>query len=135
MYKIDDAYIEPYNEYISNPGREFKLECKVDNKLIPQSSISTLQIDHDLVSGAEDYVVGNLAAAKLTITFDNTVNVKEGSIISLKVGLKTILRTGQTHWIYVPLGSFFVFEINKTALTQKAEAYDGLYQKKNSRYL
>ena len=134
MYKIDDAYIEPYNEYISNPGREFKLKCTIKNgsstSSISQSNISSLQIDHDLVSGAEDYVVGNLAAAKLTITFDNTVNVKEGSIISLEVGLKTILKTGYTHWVYVPLGSFFVFEINKTALTQRAEGYDGLYQKK-----
>ena len=129
MYKIDNAYIQYYEDYVNRPGREFRLVCNVDNKSIPQSSISTLQIDHDLISGAEDYVVGNLAAAKLSITFDNSVTIKEGSRIKLEVELKTILNTGQIHWVNVPLGSFFVFEIKKTALTQKIEAYDRLYQK------
>lgn len=134
MYKIDDAYIKPYEEYISKPGREFRLKCTVKNentvKSISQSNISLLQIDHDLVSGAEDYIVGNLAAAKLSITFDNSVDVKEGSEIILEVELKTILNTGQTYWVGIPLGSFFVFQIRKTALSQKIEAYDRLYQRK-----
>jgi hypothetical protein len=30
----------------------------------------------------------------------------------------------------VPVGCFYIFEIKKTALSQKVEAYDGLYQKK-----
>lgn len=129
MYKISEAYIKYYEDYISRPSRKFGLVCKVDNILIPQSSISTLQIDHDLVSGAEDYIVGNLAAAKLTITFDNSVTIKEGSEIKLEVELRTVLDSGQVYWVNVPLGSFFVFEIKKTALSQKIEAYNRLYQK------
>jgi hypothetical protein len=132
VYKIDDAYIESYNEYISKPGREFRLRCTIvsggSRYSVPQSSIASLQIDNDLVSGAEDYVVGNLAAAKLTITFDNSVSIKERDKISLEVDLKTILRTGQTYWVPVPLGSYFVFQIKKAAISQKIEAYDRLYQ-------
>lgn len=133
MYKVDEAYIKYYEDYISRPGREFKLVCTVTTNStatsISQSSISSLQIDHDLVSGAEDYIVGNLAAAKLNITFDSSVSISEGSKITLSVELKTILNTGQIYWVNVPLGSFFVFEIKKTALSQKVEAYDSLYQK------
>lgn len=133
MYKISDAYIEPYNEYISKPGREFRLKCTVTNNgkatEIEEHRISSLQIDHDLVSGAEDYIVGNLAAAKLSITFYNDVSINEGDKIKLEVELKTIV-IDKVHWVNVPLGSFYVFEIKKTALTQKIEAYDSLYQKK-----
>ena len=130
MYKIP-TYSEYYKDYVNRPGREFRLVCEVDNSnnLVPQSSISSLQIDHDLVSGAEDYTVGNLAAAKLSITFDNSVSIKEGSWIKLGVELKTIV-VDKVHWVNVPLGTFYVFEIKKTALSQKIEAYDKLYQKK-----
>lgn len=129
MYKIQ-TYSEYYKDFVNRAGREFRLQCTVDNESVPQSSISSLQIDHDLVSGSEDYTVGNLAAAKLSITFDNSVSIKEGSWIKLEIELKTILNTGQTYWINVPLGTFYVFEIKKTALSQKIEAYDKLYQRK-----
>ena len=43
--------------------------------------------------------------------------------------LKTIV-VDKVHWVNVPLGTFYVFEIKKTALSQKIEAYDKLYQKK-----
>lgn len=133
MYKVNDAYIEYYKDYISRPGREFRLKCTLTNNgkatSIIESQISSLQIDHDLVSGAEDYTVGNLAAAKLSITFDNSVSISEGDKIKLEVELKTIV-IDKVHWVNVPLGSFFVFEIKKTALSQKVEAYDGLYQRK-----
>jgi hypothetical protein len=132
MYKIEEAYKSYYEDYVAREGREFRLKCSIGTSTnqIDQKHISSVRIEQDLVSGAEDYIVGNLGVSKLIITFDNSVVVKEGDKIAVSVELKTILNTGQTYWVNVPLGSFFVFEISKTALTQKVEAYDALYQKK-----
>lgn len=133
MYKVEEAYKSYYEDYVAREGREFRLKCSITGAKttsIAQTHISSVKIEQDLVSGAEDYIVGNLGVSKLIITFDNSVVVKEGDKITVSVELKTILNTGQTYWVNVPLGSFFVFEISKTALTQKVEAYDALYQKK-----
>ncbi len=133
MYKVEEAYRAYYEDYVAREGREFRLKCSITGTKatsIDHSHISSVKIEQDLVSGAEDYIVGNLSVSKLIIIFDNSVTVKEGDKISVSVELKTILNTGLTYWVNVPLGSFFVFEISKTALTQKVEAYDALYQKK-----
>lgn len=132
MYKVEETYKSYYEDYVAREGREFRLKCSIGTSTnqIAQTHISSVKIEQDLVSGAEDYIVGNLGVSKLIIVFDNSVTVKEGDKIAVSVELKTILNTGQTYWVNVPLGSFFVFEISKTALTQKVEAYDALYQKK-----
>lgn len=131
MYKVEEAYRAYYEDYVAREGREFRLKCSIGTSTnqIDHSHISSVKIEQDLVSGAEDYIVGNLGVSKLIITFDNSVVVKEGDKITVSVELKTIVMD-KVHWVNVPLGSFFVFEISKTALTQKVEAYDALYQKK-----
>jgi hypothetical protein len=55
--------------------------------------------------------------------------VVEDSKINIDIKLKTENIHGEIEWISVPIGRFTVFEIKKTALTQKVEAYDNLYQK------
>ena len=130
MYTFSDSGKQAqYKEFIDGEGREFRLICVVNNVTIGESHISSVAIDQDLVSGAEDYIVGNLALSKLLITFDSSVRVAEGNKITMAVELKTENIHGEIEWIRVPLGVFTVFEIKKTALTQKVEAYDNLYQK------
>lgn len=122
-----------YKEFVNRDGREFKLECTFIRQsrleVIDNSHISSVSIEQDLVSGAEDYIVGNLAISKLFITFDSSVRVSEGDKITIHIELKTENIHGEIEWLSVPVGLFTVFEIKKTALTQKIEAYDNLYQK------
>lgn len=129
MYTFNGSKQAQYEEYINKDGREFRLICTVNNKPVDHAHISSVAIEQDLVSGAEDYIVGNLGLSKLLITFDSSVTVAEGSKIYVKIELKTVSSTGLIEWLEVPVGSFYVFEIKKTALTQKIEAYDNLYQK------
>lgn len=129
MYTFSGYKKDLYEDFINREGREFRLKCIVQSTLIDNSHISSVVIEQDLVSGAEDYIVGNLAISKLLITFDSSVRVAEGSRIVVAIELKTELPSGEIEWISVPVGTFSVFEIKKTALTQKIEAYDNLYQK------
>jgi hypothetical protein len=129
VYTFSGSKQAQYEEYINKDGREFRLICTVNNKPVDHAHISSVAIEQDLVSGAEDYIVGNLGLSKLIITFDSSVTVAEGSKIYICIELKTVTSTGLIEWLQVPIGSFNVFEIKKTALTQKIEAYDNLYQK------
>lgn len=124
MYKVKDAYRAYYEEYIEKDIREFKLECDIaDNR-----NISSIKIDYDLASGGEEYIIGSLAAAKLTMVVSSAVQVKEGQEINLTVKLKAYDSYGTEIWIPVPLGRFYIFNIKASTLSKKIEAYDDLYK-------
>lgn len=124
MYKVNSAYRAYYDEYINRDIREFKLECD----LADIRNISSIKIDYDLASGGEEYIIGVLAAAKLTMTVSSTVKVQEGQEINLTVKLKAYDSRGLEIWIPVPLGKFYVFTVKTSTLSKTIEAYDDLYK-------
>ena len=125
MYKIkNDKFRAYYKDYIEKDIREFKLECDIaDNK-----NISSVKIAYDLASGGEEYIIGALAAAKLTMVVSSAVKVQEGQEINLTVKLKTYDFNNMPIWVPVPIGKFHVFNVTSTTLSKKIEAYDDLYK-------
>lgn len=125
MYTIKNVtHRQYYREYIEKDIREFKLECDIADN----SNISSVKIDYDLASGGEEYIIGVLAAAKLTIVVSNKVKVQEGQEINLTVKLKVYDFNNMPIWIPIPIGKFYVFNITETTLSKKIEAYDDLYK-------
>ena len=125
MYKIkNDKFRAYYKDYIEKDIREFKLECDIaDNK-----NISSVKIAYDLASGGEEYIIGALAAAKLTMVVSSAVKVQEGQEINLTVKLKVYDFNNMPIWVPVPIGKFHVFNVTSTTLSKKIEAYDDLYK-------
>lgn len=126
MYKVKTEYSELYNDFINRDTREFELECDIaDNK-----NISSVKINYDLANGGEEYIIGVLAAAKLTMVVSSAVKVREGQEINLTVKLKThnAFDEDEVIWVPIPLGKFYVFNITESTLTKKIEAYDDLYK-------
>ena len=118
-----------YNNYIERDSREFRLTCVISGESIPESEISSINIEYDLVSGAGEYTIGNLSAAKLTLVISNNVKrVYETNDIELTVELKARSMAGLEIWIPVSLGRFYVFEVSSTNLSRTITAYDDLYK-------
>ena len=124
MYQIKDEYKAYYNDFINRDIREFELECNIADK----KDISSIKINYDLANGGEEYVIGVLAAAKLTMVVSSKVNVQEGQVINLTVKLKARDALGSEIWIPIPLGRFYVFNVTASTLSKKIEAYDDLYK-------
>ncbi len=118
-----------YDDYIERNSREFKLDCTIGGKKIPESDIASINIEYDLMSGAEEYTIGNLAAAKLTIVVSKNVEVFETNPIYLTVSLKARDEKGSEVWIPTNLGRFYVFDVSSTNLSKTITAYDDLYKK------
>lgn len=126
MYNISRTdYRVYYENYINGNIREFQLECDI----APPKAISSVTIEYDLLSGAEEYCIGNLASAKLTMVVHSDVFVFETNEINLTVKLKTQDDKGNVIWVPVPLGRFYVFEVTSTKLSKTIIAYDDLYKK------
>lgn len=128
MYQVSSEFRDFYKNYIDRDIREFKLECKIIGKEISESDIASVKIEHDLISGAEEYTIGNLAAAKLTLVVSSNINVYEANEISLTVYLKVKDSKYTERWVPVPLGRFYVFEVSSTNLSRTIIAYDDLYK-------
>lgn len=128
MYQVRGNYQIYYKDYINRDVREFKLECKITGKTIDESQIASINIDYDLLSGSEEYTIGNLAAAKLTMVISSNVQVFETNEVSLTVKLKARDDTNNTIWIPIPLGRFYIFEVSSTNLSRTITAYDDLYK-------
>lgn len=131
MYQIpSEEYEAYYKDYIDRDIREFECKCVIGGSLTPESEIASINIEHDLLSGAEEYTIGNLAAAKLIITVSSNVVVREGDKIDLTIILKTkeVDREGNPINIPIPMGKFYVFNIKSTKLSKTIEAYDSLYK-------
>lgn len=128
MYQVERKYEAYYKDYIDRDTREFKLSCSIMGKNVGQSSISSVNIEYDLISGAEEYTIGNLAAAKLTIVVSKDIVVYETNYIDLTVSLKARDVHGTEYWVPVPLGRFYVFEVSSTNLSRTITAYDDLYK-------
>ena len=128
MYQVEKRYEAYYKDYIDRDVREFKLDCSIMGKAISQSNISSINIEYDLISGAEEYTIGNLAAAKLTIVVSKDIVVYETNHIDLTVSLKARDVHGIEYWVPVPLGRFYIFEVSSTNLSRTITAYDDLYK-------
>lgn len=130
MYQIPSEYQSYYKNYINRDSREFEFKCTIEGNSVSESDISSINIEHDLVSGAEEYIIGNLASAKLTITVASSVAINEGDRIDLTVFLKTkdIDNNGELIKVPVPMGRFYAFNIKRTKLSKTIEAYDDLYK-------
>jgi hypothetical protein len=130
MYKLPSEYKAYYEDYINRDVRDFEMECKIGGSLIPQSEISSISVEYDLLSGAEEYTIGNLAAAKLTAKVSSSVTVREGDKIELEIILKTqeVDKNENPINIPIPIGRFFVFNVNYTKLSKTITAYDDLYK-------
>ena len=128
MYQVPSQYQTYYKDYIDRDIREFKLDCRILGKTISQSEIASISIEYDLISGAEEYTIGNLAAAKLTMVISSSIQVFETNSIDLTVNLKARDKYGAEVWIPVPLGKFYVFEVSSTKLSRTITAYDDLYK-------
>lgn len=125
MYQFTSSAISKYyEEYIDRDIREFELYCNIATP----SNISSIKIDHDLLLGSEDYTIGNLAVAKLTMVVSSNVTVNEGDVIRLTTKLKAQNSRQEEIWIEVPLGRFYVFNVSHTQLSKTIEAYDDLYK-------
>lgn len=124
QFPIYSDYSTYYKDYIDRDVREFKLECDIAS----EAEISSINIDYDLISGAEEYTIGNLASAKLTMVVSSKVQVFETNEINLTVKLKTVTPNGIIEWVPVPLGRFYVFQTSSTKLSTTITAYDDLYK-------
>ena len=129
MYKIPDIYVNYYKDFINRDVRQFKLECTIEDNEISESEIASFSIDYDLLSGGEEYTIGNLVAGKLTMTVSNNVSVSETNIIHLTIKLRAEDQYKNEIWIPVPVGKFNVFDITSTNLSKTITAYDDLYNK------
>ena len=125
MYQVSSNYVDYYKDFINRNVREFKLECNIAS----ESEISSISIDYDLLSGADEYTIGNLASAKLTMVVSSSIQVFETNEIKLTIKLKTEDVYGNIYWVPVPLGRFYVFEVSSTKLSKRITAYDDLYKK------
>lgn len=132
MYQVSSTYANYYKDFINRDIRQFRLECNiksnVGSKNIPESEIASLSIDYDLLSGAEEYLVGNLASGKLTMRVSSNVSVFETNTITLTVRLRAEDMQQREIWIPVPLGRFHVFSVSSTNLSKTIVAYDDLYK-------
>ena len=124
MYQLPSQYVNYYKDYIDRDVREFKLECNIAS----ETDISSINIEYDLLSGSEEYCIGNLAAAKLTMVVSSNVSVYETNEIDLTVKVKIVDGYGNTVWVPVPMGRFYVFNVSSTKLTKTIIAYDDLYK-------
>lgn len=133
MYNVSTPYTNYYRDYINRDMRQFRLDCSItsniDTRNIPESEIASLSIDYDLLSGAEEYIIGNLVSGKLTMRVSSNVQVYETNIITLTVNLRAEDLQGREIWIPVPLGRFHVFNVSSTNLSKTIVAYDDLYKK------
>lgn len=128
MYQVPSQYNRYYKDYIDRDVREFKLVCTINNKEIPESQISSINIDYDLLSGEEEYSIGNLASAKLTMVVSSDVLVFSTNEINLTVKLKAQDNNNNIIWIPIPIGRFHVFNVSSTKLSSTITAYDDLYK-------
>lgn len=124
MYTLPRDYANYYKDFINRDVREFKLECNIAS----ESDISSINIDYDLMSGAEEYTIGNLAPAKLTMTVSSNIQIFETNEITLTIKLKVEDIHGKIIWVPVPIGKFYVFDIKSTKLSKTITAYDNLYK-------
>jgi hypothetical protein len=133
MYQVPSTYNRYYKDYIDRDVRQFALECSIGSgsnvTSIPENKISSVLIDYDLLSGSEEYTIGNLASGKLTMIVSSDVLVFETNTITLTIKLKAQDVYGTEIWIPVPLGRFHVFEVSSTQLSKTISAYDDLYKK------
>jgi hypothetical protein len=131
VYKVPEEYENYYNDYISRNSRELNLDCTINGNPIDQSKISSVKIEYDLIAGAEEYIVGNLAAAKLTMVVSHDITVYETNEINLVVNLKIIDKYSNEVFVPVPLGKFYIFESSSSSnLSRTITAYDNLYTRK-----
>jgi hypothetical protein len=128
VYQLPSNLRSYYNNYIDNDIREFKLECIVNGKALEESEISSINIEYDLLSGAEEYTIGNLAAAKLTMVVSKNAPVSVSRTIQLIVKLKAQDYEGNIIWIPVPMGKFYIFNVSSSKLSKTVTAYDDLYK-------
>ena len=133
MYQVSNTYANYYKDFIDRDVRQFKLECTIKSNInsedIPESEIASLSIDYDLLSGAEEYTIGNLVSGKLTMKVSSNVQVFETNTITLTIKLKAIDMRQNEIWIPIPLGRFHVFSVSSTTLSKTIVAYDDLYKK------
>ena len=133
MYQVPSEYVNYYRDFIDRDARQFRLECNITSNVnsvnIPESEIASLSIDYDLLSGSEEYVVGNLISGKLTMKVSGNVQVFETNTITLTVSLRAEDIQGREIWIPIHLGKFHVFSVSSTKLNKTISAYDDLYKK------
>ena len=128
MYNVNNPY---YKNHIFDLNREIDMEVYIGEDLIDNSEVlSKLQFTFD--SGMEEYTVGKIIYGKLETVFYNTINITNGSIITVKLKLK-VLNTvkNEWEWVTVPWGSYIVTEVVKKELVINVTAYPSLYTKLN----
>ena len=132
MYQVQSTYANYYKDFINRDIRQFKLECVIKSNIniqnVPESEIASLSIDYDLLSGAEEYCIGNLVAGKLTMKISSKIPVYETNTITLTIRLRAEDSRGLEIWIPIPLGRFHVFNVSSTTLSKTIVAYDDLYK-------
>lgn len=137
MYDVGERFAEPFNYHIDSDGREFYIDCIINSfrdltsHTVDLKHIGSIKIDKDLVSGAEEYTIGNLGGGKLSMTFDKnmTYQIREYDTIDLTFNLKIIdPETQLPTWIGMPMGHYTIFNITSTILSQTVEAYDDFYR-------
>jgi hypothetical protein len=132
MYQIPSAYLSYYRDFINRNARQFKLECTIKSNTstveISESDIASFSIDYDLLSGDEEYTVGNLASSKLTMTVSSKILIFETNVINLTIKLRAEDVHQREIWIPVPVGRFYVSNVSSTTLSKTIEAYDDLYK-------
>ena len=130
MYQVQSTYANYYKDFINRDIRQFKLECVIKSNIniqnVPESEIASLSIDYDLLSGAEEYCIGNLVAGKLTMKISSKIPVYETNTITLTIRLRAEDSRGLEIWIPIPLGRFHVFNVSSTTLSKTIVAYDDL---------
>ena len=128
MYKVNNPY---YKNHIFDLNREIDMEVYIGEDLIDNSEVlSKLQFTFD--SGMEEYTVGKIIYGKLETVFYNTINITNGSIITVKLKLKVFnTEKNEWEWVTVPWGSYIVTEVVKKELVINVTAYPSLYTKLN----
>lgn len=128
MYTVTNPY---YTNHIYDPNRELDMELYIGKDKIDNSEIlGKVQFTFD--SGMEEYTVGKIIYGKLETVFYNTINITNGSVITINLKVKVFNEElDKWEWVSVPWGSYIVTEHSKKELVINVTAYPSLYTKMN----
>lgn len=128
MYQIQQDKLKYFEKEIDNPNRKITYKFTLNDEQLEANQImDNIVLTTD--TGLDQYGVGCALVTQLQISLKSDVLIIPNDKIAIQVGLDIYNEvTQQWETIYVPMGTYYVDNIEEKSMRKSIKAYDGMYK-------
>ena len=128
MYQIQQDKLKYFEKEIDNPNRKITYKFTLNDEQLEANQImDNIVLTTD--TGLDQYGVGCALVTQLQMSLKSDVLIIPNDKIAIQVGLDIYNEvTQQWETIYVPMGTYYVDNIEEKSMRKSIKAYDGMYK-------